>query len=164
MSDVPEVRRITPPGGPAEPQRIAVEAMPGRPGEEGPRGKEGPQGPRGPEGPKGPDGNRGPEGPQGPRGGGGAGGAGGWVQLVFRFLLGEVAPNAIDVTGGGGGLPGAGVGTGLPGKAGGCGAGGFVSQFNLETGEARFLAGNQGYAPGGTGQFPAEAQVTRMDL
>lgn len=87
MSLVPEVRRITPPGGPGEPQRLAIE---GTPGPEGPRGPQGPEGPRGPEGPEGPRGGEGPEGPEGPQGGPGVQGPPGLApSLSTTYLAGR---------------------------------------------------------------------------
>lgn len=67
-------------------------------------------------------------------GGGSSGGGGGFVALLIGQLLGSVAANAIDVTGGNG-TPGAsGIGTGKGGGGGGSGEGGRVIIYDLQSG------------------------------
>lgn len=96
-------------------------------------------------------------------GGGGAGGGGGWVTIVYRYLTGSAAANAIDVSGGDGGNGANGNGTGTAGRGGGAGWGGFVSQFDLTAGTGAFYLGPQSNADP-SGQAGETAAVSQTSL
>lgn len=101
-------------------------------------------------------------------GGGGAGGSGGgWVAIWYGVLVGVVAVNIIDVSGGDGGNGGNGAGTGAGGFAGTGGASGFVQLITPSASPVVTtfnIAGGAPIAPsgttGGTGGAGASLQVS----
>lgn len=80
-------------------------------------------------------------------GGGGGGGGGGFAYLVYRFLTGAPAPNAINASGGNGGN--AGTATTLPGVGGTGGQGGTVVLCNVAANTIAATAGPAGSAGSG---------------
>lgn len=103
-------------------------------------------------------------------GGGGGGGSGGWIYLVAGSIIGSIAVNALDVSGGNGGNGGNGTGTGTGGDGGQGGGGGLIHIFNLSIPSLSISVGNVAGGTVGTaavattGGFGGPGETFRTNL